>query len=70
MQQKLDDKLQLHTRISGLVVGERTVMTPQMVGKQSKNMFQQPAVLDSKLLPVVLFPCFADFRRLLHVSVA
>jgi hypothetical protein len=57
-----------HTKISGLVASEGTVMTAQMVVKQSKNMFQQPAVLDSKLLPFALFPCFADFPRLLNVS--
>ena len=43
-------------------------MTSQMVVKQSKNMFLQPAVLNSKLLPFALFPCLADFPRLLHVS--
>jgi len=57
-----------HTKIPGLVVSERTVMTAQMVVKQLKNMFQQPAVLDSKLLPFALFPCLADFPTLLHVS--
>jgi hypothetical protein len=67
MKQKPDDKLQLHEHISGLVVSETTVMTPQMVVKQSKNMFQQPAVLDSKLFPFALFPCLAGFPRLLHV---
>jgi hypothetical protein len=78
VQQKPDDKWQLrarthththtHTQYSSLVVSERTVMTRQMVIKQSMNMFQQPAVLDSKLLPFALFPCLADFPRLLHVS--